>query len=163
MRGRDRSSEKEINNFILAVDKDHKGYYRGHQAQENTEFYYRGWHYHLEHRTLSQQQIMQLLEAELIKMGAKQITWNGEQLGIGNVEHMPLLLSHWQLKSTIYNKATHKFEFETRNCVLWISSFNQKLHIETNKTRCFEKGILDKKKIMLILKVYQGDSLESVV
>jgi hypothetical protein len=152
MRGRDRSSEVEIGNFILATDHDHKGYFRGHQAMENTEFYYRGWHYHLEHRTLSQQQIMQLLESELLKMGAKKLEWNGEQLAIGNVEHKPEVLSHWQLKSTIYNKISHKFETEIRNCVLWISSFNQKLHIETNKKKCFEKGILDKKKIMLILK-----------
>jgi len=150
--GRDRTSELEINNFVLAVDHDHKGYYRGHQAMESVEFHYRGWHYHLEHRTLTQQQIMQLLEAELLKMGAKKLEWNGEQLAIGNVEHTPATLSHWLLKSTIYNKESGKFETETRNCVLWISSFNQKLHIETNKERCFEKGILDKKKLMLLLK-----------
>jgi hypothetical protein len=150
--GRDRTSELEINNFIMATDHDHKGNFRGHQAMENTEFYYRGWHYHLEHRTLTQMQIMQLLEAELTAMGATQLKWNGEQLGIGNCEHNPEALSHWQLRSTIYNKGAGKFEFETRNCVLWISSFNQKLHIETNKQKCFEKGILDKKKIMLILK-----------
>jgi len=150
--GRDRTSEREINDFVLAVDKDHKGYFRGHQAMESVEFHYRGWHYHLEHRTLTQAQIMQLLEQQLIEMGAKQIPWNGEQLGIGNVEHKPEVLSHWLLKSTIYNKATHKFETEIRNCVLWISSFNGKLHIETNKQKCFEKGILDKKKIVAILK-----------
>jgi hypothetical protein len=150
--GRDRTSELEIGNFILATDHDHKGYFRGHQAMENTEFYYRGWHYHLEHRTLSQQQIMQLLEAELTAMGATQLRWNGEQLGIGNCEHNPEALSHWQLISTIYNKTSHKFETETRNSVLWISSFNQKLHIETNKQRCFEKGILDKKRLISILK-----------
>jgi len=150
--GQDRTSELEINEFLLAVDKDHKGYYRGHQAMENTEFHYRGWHYHIEHCTMTQEQIMQLLESELLKLGAKKLEWNGEQLGIGNVEHKPAILSHWQLKSTIYNKASHKFEVEIRNCVLWMSSFNQKLHIETNKEKCFEKGILDKKKIFAILK-----------
>ena len=151
--GRDRTSECEINNFVMAVDHDHKGFYRGHQAMESVEFHYRGWHYHLEHRTLTQEQIMQLLEQQLILMGARKLSWNGEQLGIGNVEHKPAMLSHWLLKSTIYNKVTHKFEVETRNCVLWISSFNGKLHIETNKQDCFEKGILDKKRLIEILKL----------
>jgi hypothetical protein len=108
---------------------------------------------------MSQQQIMQLLESRLILMGARKIEWNGEQLGIGNIEHKPQTLSHWVLKSTIYNKVSGRFEFEIRNCVLWISSFNQELHIETNKERCFQKGILDKKKLIAILKT-SGPSSE---
>jgi hypothetical protein len=134
------------------VDKDHKGNFRGHQAQERNEYYYRGWHYHIEAKSLSQLQIMQLLESELIKIGAKRIEWDGRQLGIGNTEHKPEALSYWQLKSTIYNQISHQFEFETRSCVLWISSFNFKLHIETDKQECFRKGILDKKKLIMILK-----------
>jgi hypothetical protein len=157
--GRDRTSELEINNFILAIDKDHKGFYRGHQAQESNAFYYRGWHYHIEHKSLSQLQIMQLLESELINMGARRIEWDGKQLGIGNTERKPQTLSYWQLKNTVYNKVSHKFEFETKSCVLWISSFNGKLHIETDKAECFQKGILDKKKLIAILKT-SGPSSE---
>jgi hypothetical protein len=101
---------------------------------------------------MSQEEIMQLLEQQLIEMGAKKLEWDGRQLGIGNSEREPKVLSYWQLKSTIYNPISHQFEFETKSCVLWISSFNGKLHIETNKERCFEKGILDKKKIINFLK-----------
>jgi hypothetical protein len=155
--GHDRTLPLQIGAFQLAIDRDHKGFYRGHQAMQPGQ--YRGWHYHIEHPTLSQQEVMQLLEEYLMKIGAKRMPWNGEQLGIGNVEHHPAALSSWRLREVIYNKNTGKFERgQAKTCVLWLSGFNGKLHIETDKSNEYAIGILAKKDLIRILRAQVRES-----
>ena len=70
MRGRDRTSSVEVGEFVLHTDRDHRGKYRGRQAMNER---YRGWHYHIEHPCLSQEEIMNMLEIELERMGAERV------------------------------------------------------------------------------------------
>ena len=132
--GRDRTSTTKIGKFELAIDKDHLGYYRGKQAYIESKF--RGWHYHIEHETFSQDNIMDLLEKVLNDIGAVQSF--PKNLGIGVVEYKPKRVSCWEL--------------ERKTCVLWTSGFNGKLHVETNKNEPYKKGILTKNALLLILK-----------
>lgn len=66
----DRSSSTKVGDFTLYVDRDHRGKYRGKQVMDQD---YRGWHYHIDHPTLSQKEIALLLEAALKEMGAERM------------------------------------------------------------------------------------------
>jgi len=68
--GVDRVSSVKVGEFILHVDRDHRGNYRGKQAMSER---YRGWHYHVEHPKLTQMYITRLIEEKLREMGAEKI------------------------------------------------------------------------------------------
>lgn len=130
-RGRDRSSEMQVGDFILITDKDHKGFYRGNQAMEKT---WRGWHYHVESVKYSQEQICRLIEVWLRDYNANQ--FQRDFYAIGNLEK-PAYVSAWE-----------KFG---KTIVLWISSYNGKLHIEANKENCNCKSLITKAILKKIL------------
>jgi hypothetical protein len=131
----DRSSTLKVGGFELSVDRDHKGNYRGGQAM-STEF--RGWHYHVTHPTLTQEQIFAFLSRALRIMGAVKI--DGE-LYIGVVEATPKQVELWKL-----NEAT---------TVLWLSGKTGSLHIEANKKNEYAKNILTKPILIKFLKMHE--------
>jgi len=126
--GRDRTSTTIISDgmFQVHVDKDHLGFYRGHQAMGNG---YRGWHYHVESSVLTQVEILILLEMALISKGAKFVNVDRNSLYIGSIDRNPPLYRAWTLNE--------------RTCVLWIGRHG-KLHIEANKNKTYSKCILKK-------------------
>jgi hypothetical protein len=65
----DRTSSISVGKFVIHIDRDHRGRYRGRQAMNEK---YRGWHYHIEHPSLSQLEIMRLIEDKLRELGAIQ-------------------------------------------------------------------------------------------
>lgn len=141
--GRDRTNSIVCGNFILHIDKDHLGYYRGQQAMSAK---FRGWHYHIDSLNgITQVQIMQYLERVLVELYDAKKMESYYDLGIGVVEYKPSHLA--------YYKAS--YEGIEKTCVLWISSFNGKLHIEANKNREFAKGILLKDDLVRILKKWR--------
>jgi len=126
--GRDRTSTVRIGALILSTDKDHKGYYRGNQAQDH---HYRGWHYHIESRNYTQSKIMQCIAYYLTKnIKANRVEISLENLYIGTVEHEP--------------EAYMCFQKDNKTVVLWLSGFNGKLHIEANKKATYTKNLLSK-------------------
>lgn len=140
----DRTSSTRVGEFTVHTDRDHRGRFRGRQAMGKN---FRGWHYHVQHPRLSQKEILDLLEAELERMGAasEPIFKRGEQkevfrrnIAIGTVEMAPSAGSLWQLGG--------------RETVLWISRVTGSLHIEANKKEEYARGILTKQAIVKILK-----------
>lgn len=135
----DRVSSVTINGFILSVDRDHKGRFRGDQAMSDL---YRGWHYHVEHPRLCQNDIFNYLSAVLLKMGAKQIKIgteeDEEEIYVGTAEKTPARAELWRL-----NEAS---------TVLWISAVTGGLHIEANKREEYAKNILSKPLLIKLLK-----------
>lgn len=125
----DRQSTTEVGMFLLHVDRDHRGRFRGQQAMS---IYYRGWHYHVEHPILSQNAIMTFLERELKRMGAVEVTNDFPSIGV--VASTPRRMTVWKLGD--------------RQTVLWISQVTDGLHIETNKAEECAKGILTKKMLI---------------
>ncbi len=101
---------------------------------------YRGWHYHIEHPSLSQEEIMSLLEKELERMGARRVELSTSKRlpGIGVVEAFPAKMSLWRLNG--------------RETVLWISSVTGSLHIEANKEKEYARSILTKRDLIEILR-----------
>jgi hypothetical protein len=134
----DRTSSLVVNGFTIHVDRDHRGRFRGHQSMSKT---YRGWHYHVDHDAMSQNQIFELLEKELIKLGAKRI--EPPRLAVGYVEESPTCVDVWKLGD--------------RQTVLWISKVTGTLHIEANKTEDFAKSILTKPVLKGILQENAGN------
>jgi hypothetical protein len=150
--GRDLVSETEIGNFILYVERDHKGFYTGNQARIYGE--YSCYHYHISHSSLTQIQIMEYLEDQLKTFfSAKRIpNVDSGELGIGYIHKKPERYSLWEVFETHYSKKLGKFIIvPIKNQVLWIGQIG-KLHIEANKITGFEKAILKKKELMEILK-----------
>lgn len=144
--GRDRTSTITLENkFSISCDKDHLGQYRGNQALiSNDKQYYRGWHYHIEHPRLSQDRIFDLLEIYLNFIHAQKIfIRNICSLGIGIVENEPSRISYYVLNGL--------------STVLWISSSNHKLHIETNKDNVYKKGIFTKKLLIELFNSIRWD------
>jgi hypothetical protein len=141
--GNDRKGSYQINGFSLYVDKDHLGYYRGKQAISRD---YRGWHYHIESEIYSQEEIMAYLEYYLHKvLNAKQIHCEVQDLNIGIIEFKPDEYSVWEL--------------DGKTCCLWISGFNHKLHIESNKSQLYTKNLLSKKDLIEVLKNWQSSEI----
>lgn len=130
----DRSSSMQVGTFVLSVDRDHKGRFRGMQAMSE---YFRGWHYHIVHPTISQEKIFLYLSKCLQAMGANLVK---EKVCIGVVEATPKLQECWRL-----NEAS---------TVLWISGKTGSLHIEANKTHEYAKNILTKPMLIKLLKKY---------
>lgn len=135
--GRDRTTEMNIGNFTLSIDWDHKGSYRGSQAMEKGK--YRGRHYHLDSLLYSQEEIMKLIEDHLEDLGA--IQFQPDKLAIGIVEYKPKTLSAWKKGDDL-------------TCILWISGFNGKLHVESNKLQTFTKSILKRKELIELIKTW---------
>jgi hypothetical protein len=136
--GIDRKGNYQINGFSLFTDKDHLGYYRGNQALSKK---YRGWHYHIESEKYTQIQIMRFIEEYLIKINAIQVK-DKFPMAIGIVEAIPEIYSFWKL--------------DGKTCVLWISGFNGKLHIEANKEIEFTQSLLKKEDLLKILRNING-------
>jgi len=139
----DRTSYLEVGGFILCTDRDHRGRFRGSQAM-STRF--RGWHYHIEHSKISQEDIFRYLSGALDRMGAVQVS---EMPFIGVVEAAPQLQECWRLGDA--------------STVLWISSVTGGLHVEANKKDEYAKSILTKPALIYLLKNYtsvsQGEQL----
>ncbi len=131
----DRSSSIRVDDFVLSVDRDHKGRFRGSQAMIEHE--YRGWHYHIEHPFFSQEEIFRYLSKALQDIGAERVA---ERAFIGVVEATPKLQECWRLGEA--------------STVLWISSKTGGLHVEANKRVEFAKGILTKSLLVKLLKLY---------
>jgi hypothetical protein len=128
--GTDRTSEIIAGIFRINVDRDHRGRFRGHEEMDG---HYRGWHYHVESRAFTQDQIMTLLERCLLNHGAVKVELVKSQkshLAIGNVERLPARVSC--------------FEKDNLQSILWTSSFNGTLHVETNKDDTFKVGFVTK-------------------
>ena len=139
--GRDRVSIKEVGDFFISVDKDHMSYYRGRQAMDRK---YRGWHYHVESPKYSQLQIMEIIENFLLtEMKAEKYDCKEEELYIGVVEHTPEKFSC--------------FRKDGKTCVLWISGFNGKLHVEANKKELYTKNLLSKADLINLFKNYKEE------
>lgn len=130
----DRTSSVQVGFFVLSVDRDHKGGFRGGQAMAEN---YRGWHYHVEHPLLSQEEIFVYLSGALAKMGACLST---EKTFIGVVEATPKLSECWRLGD--------------KSTVLWISGRTGGLHIEANKRGTHASNILTKRKLVILLKLF---------
>ena len=137
--GRDRTSSSKAGLFIIHVDKDHKGWYRGNQAMDNK---YRGWHYHIESKKYSQLQIMKIIEAHLLQE-LKAEKYDCEDLFIGIVEHTPEEVSC--------------FKKDGKTCVLWISGFNGSLHVEANKKELYTSNLISKADLINLFENYKEE------
>jgi len=122
----DRTSSKRLGDFVIHVDMDHKGFYRGRQAMGDG---YRGWHYHLESEYLTPIQIILLLEIELLGLGARCVEVEPERLYVGFIELNPRFYRF--------------FTQDEKTCVLWIGQHG-KLHVEANKRKIYAKCIFKK-------------------
>ncbi|MGD6808512.1 MAG: hypothetical protein ACQCN3_02320 [Candidatus Bathyarchaeia archaeon] len=130
----DRKSSTPVGKFTLSTDRDHRGRFRGSQAM-SAEF--RGWHYHIEHPTLTQEEIFAYLSKCLQSMNAEKVK---EQTFIGVVEATPKKQECWRLGDA--------------STVLWISGKTGSLHVEANKRTEYAKSILTKPVLVKLLKQY---------
>jgi hypothetical protein len=141
-RGTDRKSTTMVGEFVLHVDRDHRGNYRGSQAMDKK---YRGWHYHVEHPSLTPGQVMDLIEQYLSKHYFK-CDIAAKDLAVGFVESEPSRFSAWVECEDI--KGTKL------SSVLWLSAVTGSLHIEANKKRVFTKNLLSKDELIKIIKSF---------
>lgn len=130
----DRSSSVLVGAFVLSVDRDHRGRFRGDQAMSPS---FRGWHYHIEHPEISQEKIFEYLSSCLQNMRATLVK---EKVCIGVVEATPKRQECWRLGEA--------------STVLWISGVTGSLHVEANKTMEYAKNILTKPLLIKLLKKY---------
>ena len=127
----DRTSSIKVGDFTIHTDRDHRGSYRGYQTMTKS---WRQWHFHVDSRKYSQQQIVELIETYLLEIHAQSLAL--PHYAIGNIEPPEYLSAFGLLGKT---------------CVLWISSVTHKLHVEANKSDCTCKALVSKDVLKKIL------------
>jgi len=110
--GVDRVSSVKVGEFVLHVDRDHRGNYRGKQAMSER---YRGWHYHVEHPKLTQMHITRLIEEKLREMDAEKI----EVKRVPIVEKEKFYPYRGELKKVVERKVNEKELYKWLKAHVW--------------------------------------------